>query len=65
MNDVFSGAYPPFPDEKPELYPGVKTFDMKMDNVRVDPKNTTYYCKLFKFEDTEQKTHVIGVMREN
>ncbi|ODM90062.1 hypothetical protein Ocin01_16621, partial [Orchesella cincta] len=63
------GAYPPFPDENPELYPGVKVWDFRMDKARVEPKNTTYYCKIVKFTDTSKKHHLIGwkplIQKEN
>ncbi|CAL8126017.1 unnamed protein product [Orchesella dallaii] len=63
------GALPPFPDENPALYPRVKTWDFRMDNAKVEPRSTTYLCKIEKFTDTKRKHHMIGwkplIQKEN
>ncbi|ODN00137.1 hypothetical protein Ocin01_06550 [Orchesella cincta] len=63
------GVIPTFPDENPELYPGVKIWDYRMDKAIVEPQNTTYYCKMVKFTDTGRKHHMIGwkplIQKEN
>ncbi|CAL8126013.1 unnamed protein product [Orchesella dallaii] len=63
------GVIPPFPDERPDLYPGVKTWDFRMDNAIIEPQNTTYFCKMVKFTDLSKKHHMIGwkplIQKEN
>ncbi|ODM89886.1 hypothetical protein Ocin01_16794 [Orchesella cincta] len=63
------GALPPFPDETPSLYPGVKMRDFRMSNATITPKSTVYLCKIVKFTDTAKKHHMIGwkplIQKEN
>jgi hypothetical protein len=51
----------PFPDERPDLFPSVKSWNMTMDNNFVDEEATTYFCKIVKFPHLEKKHHMIGV----
>ncbi|XP_021962814.1 DBH-like monooxygenase protein 1 [Folsomia candida] len=49
----------PFPDEVPEKFPGVKQWDLVMNNT-IDKEQTTYFCKIVKFPFLEKKHHMIG-----